>query len=78
MLKMIVTILYIAVCIGIVITVLMQEGKSSGLGALSGSVETYWDKNKGRSTEGTLIKITGTLAVLLFVLSIVLNTNWLS
>ena len=29
--------------------VLMQEGKSAGLGAISGAAETYWGKNKGRS-----------------------------
>ncbi len=77
MLKLSVTILYIIVCIAMVVVVLMQEGKSGGLGALSGSVDTYWDKNKGRSVEGTLIKLTRVLAVLLIGLSVVLGTNWL-
>ena len=77
MLRMLVTVLYIIVCIAMVVVVLMQEGKSGGLGALSGNVDTYWDKNKGRSVEGTLIKITGALAVLLIGLSVVLGTGWL-
>ena len=47
-LKTIATIIYIIVCIAIVIVVLMQEGKTSGLGALSGAADTYWTKNKGR------------------------------
>ena len=55
----------------------MQEGKNSGLGALSGAADTYWTKNKGRSTQGVLVKITRVAAVLFVGLSLVLCTNWL-
>ena len=48
-LKMIATVAYIIICIALVIVVLMQEGKTSGLGALSGAADSYWSKNKGRS-----------------------------
>ena len=40
-LKAIITILYIIVCIAGIVVVLMQEGKDSGLGALSGAADTY-------------------------------------
>ena len=76
-LRLIATIVYIVVCVVLVIVVLMQEGKSSGLGALSGAADTYWTRNKGRSTEGVLIKITRVAAVLFVVLSLVLCTSWL-
>ena len=76
-LKTIATIIYIIVCIAIVIVVLMQEGKTSGLGALSGAADTYWTKNNGRSAEGVLVKITRVLAVLFVALSVVLCTTWL-
>ncbi len=76
-LKTIVTIAYIIICIALVIVVLMQEGKTSGLGAVSGAADTYWTKNKGRSSEGVLIKITSVLATLFVVLSVVLCTDWL-
>lgn len=76
-LKTIATIIYIIVCIAIVIVVLMQEGKTSGLGALSGAADTYWTKNKGRSAEGVLVKITRVLAVLFVAFSVVLCTTWL-
>ena len=76
-LKTIATIIYIIVCIAIVIVVLMQEGTTSGLGALSGAADTYWTKNKGRSAEGVLVKITRVLAVLFVALSVVLCTTWL-
>lgn len=68
-------IIFIIVCIALVILVLMQEGKSAGLGAVSGVAETYWGKNKGRSMEGKLVKITTGLAVAFMVLAVVLNLN---
>ena len=74
-LKIVLTILFIVVCIALVVLVLMQEGKSAGLGAISGAAETYWGKNKGRSMEGMLVKITKILAVLFMVLAVVLNLS---
>ena len=57
-LKMILTIIYILVCIALTVIVLMQEGKSAGLGTIGGMADTYWGKNKGRSVEGALLKST--------------------
>ena len=75
-LRTILTVEYILICIALVIVVLMQEGKSAGLGAISGAAETYWGKNKGRSMEGALVKITTGLAVGFMVLAVVLNLNF--
>ena len=62
------------VCVALVVLVLAQEGKNQGLGAIQGTVEnTYWGKNKGRSREGVLKKVTVVLSVLFIVCSIVLN-----
>ena len=72
-LKIVLTILFILVCIALVVLVLMQEGKAAGLGAISGAAETYWGKNKGRSMEGKLVKITTGLAVGFMLLAVVLN-----
>lgn len=74
-LRVILSVIYILICVVLVVVVLMQEGKQSGLGALSGTSEGYWSKNKGRSAEGQLIKITTILAVLFIVLAVVLNLN---
>ena len=68
-------VIFIVICIALVILVLMQEGKSAGLGAVRGVAETYWGKNKGRSMEGKLVKITTGLAVAFMVLAVVLNLN---
>ena len=74
-LRTIITIIFIFVCVALVVVVLMQEGKSAGLGSISGAAETYWGKNKGRSMEGQLVKVTKVLAVLFMVLAAVLNLN---
>ena len=74
-LRAILTVAFIFVCMALVVLVLMQEGKSAGLGAISGAAETYWGKNKGRSMEGRLVKITKVLAVLFMILAMVLNLN---
>lgn len=73
--RIILTIVFLIVCVGLVCLVLLQEGKSAGLGTISGAAESYWGKNKGRSMEGTLVKITRVLAILFIVLAVVLNIN---
>lgn len=72
-LKVILTILFVLDCIGLTAAVLLQEGKSQGLGAIAGAAESYWGKNKGRSMEGGLVRLTTIMGVLFFVLSLVLN-----
>lgn len=72
-LKTVLTILFIIISLALTVIVLMQEGKQTGLGAVAGSSETYWSKNKGRSMEGILVKVTRVLVVLFLVIAAVLN-----
>ena len=74
-LRIVLTVILILVSIAFTAVVLMQEGKSAGLGAISGAAETYWGKNKGRSMEGLLVKLTVVCSVLFLVLAVVLNIN---
>ena len=70
----ILTIVFIIICVVLAVLVLLQEGKSEGLGALAGgNSDTYWGQNKARSKEGRLERITRILAALFFILAIVLN-----
>ena len=69
-LRIIVTIIYVIMCITLTVIV------SAGLGAISGAADTYWGKNKGRSMEGALEKGTKYLAVGFILVSILLNLNW--
>lgn len=74
----VVTAIFILICLLITVVILLQEGKQAGLGGtISGAAETYWGKNKGRSMEGNLEKITKIAIVLFFVLSIVLNMKFI-
>lgn len=72
-LKIILTIIFILIGLALTVIILMQEGKSAGLGAISGAADTYWGKNKGRSMEGMLVKITRILVVCFLLLAVVLN-----
>ena len=74
-LRIILTVIFIVMCIALTVLVLMQEGRSQGLGAIAGAAETYWGKNKGRSMEGNLVKITKYLAIGFMLISIVLNLS---
>ena len=61
----------IVTSIALVAIVLMQEGRSDGLsGAIAGCSETFFGKNKGRTMEEKLVKITKVLAVVFFVLTL--------
>ena len=73
--RIILSVVYIIVSVALVILVLMQEGKTKGLGSISGAAETYWGKNKGRSREGMLVKITKILAFVFLALTITLNLS---
>ncbi len=74
MLVTLVSVVFCIVCIVLSAIVLMQEGNEQGLGSSYGSSsDTYWSRNKGRSAEGLLTKITTVCAVLFLVLAFVLN-----
>ena len=72
-LKTVLTVVFIIICIALTVIILLQEGKSAGLGAISGAADTYWGKNKGRSMEVMLVKVTRVLVILFLLISIVLN-----
>ena len=72
-LKTVLMVIFILVSIILTVIVLMQEGKSAGLGTISGAADSYWGKNKGRSREGVLVKVTRALVVLFLVIAAVLN-----
>ena len=73
-LKVILTVVFLIISLALIVIVLLQEGKSAGLtGSISGAADTFWGKNKGRSIEGKLEKVTKYGALLFLVLALVLN-----
>jgi len=71
----ILNVLFIAVCIGLTIVILLQKKSSQGLGSIAGMGNTsdrYWDKNKARSYEGKLETYTKIGGAIMFIFSLVL------
>ncbi|GEM_PF-1274375 len=69
----ILAIVYIVLSIAIIALVLLQKGKTAGMGAISGGSGNYFDTNANRTKSAILSKITVFVAVLIIVLTIVLN-----
>ena len=72
-LKIVLYIIFVIDCIALSAIILLQEGKSAGLGTIGGMADTYLGQNTGRSMEGALVKSTKFLAILFLVLAVVLN-----
>ena len=69
-------ILMVIAAIILIVTVLMQNSESDGMGALTGGSETFFGKNKNSTLEGKLAlatKISATVFVALAVLIMVLS-----
>lgn len=71
--KIALSVIFVLVAIILTVIVLLQEGKSQGLGSIAGMADTYWGRNKGRSMEGNLEKFTKFAALVFVVLAVVLN-----
>ena len=71
--KIALSVIFVLVAIILSVIVLLQEGKSQGLGSIAGMADTYWGRNKGRSMEGNLEKFTKFAALIFVVLAVLLN-----
>ena len=68
-----IVILHIIVAIALIAIVLMQSGKTAGLsGSIAGGAETFFGKNKGRTIDAVLSKITSAAAVVFLVTSLLI------
>ena len=68
------TILQTICSVALIIVVLLQSGKEAGLsGALSGSSDSYMNKNKGAGMDKLLAKSTKWIALVWVVLTLVLG-----
>ena len=73
--KYIVMAVYFIVCAVLVILVLKQTKEDSGASGaiMGGSNNNFYEKNKGRTTEGKIKRATIVLIITFFVLTIVLD-----
>ncbi len=72
--NLILTIVQVLLAIFLILVVLFQSGKSAGLsGAIGGGAETFFGKNKGRSMDSMLNKLTIVAACAFAVIAILTN-----
>ncbi len=72
-LKTVLLILQIIVALFLIATVLLQQGNSYGLsGSIAGGAETFFGKNKGRTLDGMLKRLTKISAALFVIISLAL------
>lgn len=63
--------LMIVLALLIIVIILLQPAKQEGLGAISGGTDTFFSKNKGRTREGMLLRLTIVIAVTILVLALI-------
>ena len=73
MIRTILSIIFVIICIALSAIILLQEGKTQGLGSIGGMADTYWGRNKGRSMEGALEHFTRYGAIVFMIITIILN-----
>ena len=74
MLKLILTIVQVVLCVAVIAIVMLQSGKSAGLsGAISGAADTFLSKNKAKTADARMAKMTKWVAIVFLVLTMVLT-----
>ena len=70
--QLILSIVYFIVALALIAVVMLQSGKSAGLsGAIAGGVDTFLSKNKAKSADARLAKMTKWVAIVFMVLTVV-------
>ena len=74
MLNMILTVLQVLCGLAVIAVVMLQSGKSAGLsGAIAGGADTFLSKNKAKSVDAKLAKMTTWVAILWILLTLSLS-----
>ena len=72
--QLVLSILYFIAALVLITVVMLQSGKSAGLsGAISGGADTFLSKNKARSADARLARLTKWVAIVFIVLTLVVN-----
>ena len=68
------TIIYLIASLALIAIVMLQSGKSAGLGAIGGgSTETFLAKNKSKSLDAKLAKMTKWVAIAFMVVALIVS-----
>ncbi|MCL2827618.1 MAG: preprotein translocase subunit SecG [Oscillospiraceae bacterium] len=67
-------ILQVILAIGLIVTILLQSGKTPGLSStLTGTADTFMSKNKGKALDKQLAKATKWIAIVFVLLTLALT-----
>ena len=70
--QLILSIIYFIVAVALVAIVMLQSGKSAGLsGAIAGGADTFLSKNRAKSADARLARMTKWVAIVFMVLTLV-------
>ncbi len=70
--SVVLTVIYVLICIGLIATVLLQSGRSAGLsGAIGGGAQSLFGKKKG--LDDLFSKISTGLAISFMILAIIIT-----
>ena len=71
--KLVLSIVDVAAALFLIAVVLLQSGKSAGLsGAIAGGADTFLSKNKAKSADARLARMTKWVAVVFMILTLVI------
>lgn len=72
-LNLVLTIIQVLCGLAVIAVVMLQSGKSAGLsGAIAGGADTFLSKNKAKSADARLAKMTKWVAIVFMVLTLAL------
>ena len=69
--QLILSIIYFVVSLALIAIVMLQSGKSAGLSGVFGGSDTFLSKNKSKSTDARLARMTKWVAVVFMILTLV-------
>ncbi len=71
--QIILSIIYFIIALALIAIVMRQSGKSAGLsGVIGGAADTFLSKNKAKSADARLAKMTKWVAIVFMVLTLVI------
>ena len=71
--QIVLSVIYYVVSLALIAVVMLQSGKSAGLsGAIAGGADTFLSKNKAKTADARLAKMTKWVAIVFMVLTLVL------
>lgn len=69
-LRIVMIVLMVLIALALIVVIMFQPSSSSGMGALTGSRDTFYSKDKSKSLESVMKKITVVLGIIEVVLAV--------